>query len=353
MNATRCVTFSFILSAVFGCTQKEASSDQTYCGTKSELAASTKPLKPASLVVYSGRSAKLVDPIFKKFEDATKIKILVRSGKSDELANRIVMEGNKTEADLIFLQESGYLEALGRKSLLAPLSSESVARVPKYYQGSDQHWLGVSGRARVLVYSTTDLSPKDLPKSLEALADEKWAGKVGWAPTNASFEAHVSALRYLWGEEKTKTWLLKMKAISPKMYPKNSPQVRAVGNGEIKIGWVNHYYLLRQKASKPDLKAANYVFPTDKDAGNIMMLSGVAIVKGTKQSKSAQMLVDFLLSDEIQAHLTEKNFEYPVVEGVVRGAELVGLAEKVSLIPQDQLTDIAGTQRLLQSVGLR
>lgn len=350
MTNAQCVSLLCILGTALGCSHQETSDKAT---PKSEMLKKSKAVESLSLVVYSGRSAKLVDPIFKKFEEQTKIKILVRSGKSDELANRIVMEAENTEADLIFLQESGYLEALGRKSLLAPLPSEAVARVPKHYQGSDQHWLGVSGRARVLVYSTADLTAQELPKSLEALADKKWAGQVGWAPTNASFEAHVSALRYLWGEEKTKDWLIKMKAISPKTYPKNSPQVRAVGNGEIKIGWVNHYYLLRQKASQPDLKAANYVFPTDKDAGNIMMLSGVAIVKGTKQSKAAGMLVSFLLSDEIQTHLTQNNFEYPVVEGVERGPELKGLAEKVSLIPQDQLTDIAGTQRLLQSVGLR
>ncbi len=350
MTKARFVSLICSFGCVFGCSSEPTSKIaevNTVSLEKQTLG------KTESLVVYSGRSAKLVDPIFKKFEAKTKIKVLVRSGKSDALANRIVMEGDKTEADVIFLQESGYLEALGRKALLKSLPSTVAVRVPQSYQGTEQRWLGVSGRARVLVYSTTDLTPDSLPKSLEELADPKWKDQIGWAPTNASFEAHVSALRHLWGEEKTKDWLLKMKALSPKKYPKNSPQVRAVGNGEIKIGWVNHYYLLRQKASQPDLQAANYVFPTDKDPGNIMMLSGVGIVEGTKRPKAAQMFVEFLLSDEIQNHLTNKNFEYPAVESVPAGPDLKGLAENLSLVPQDRLTDIAGTQRLLQSVGLR
>lgn len=349
MSNARCIVYVSLFLCVLGCTKESSNTEKLKA--KSVVQSKSEPVE--SLVVYSGRSAKLVDPIFQKFEAKTKIKILVRSGKSDGLANRIVMEGEKTEADLIFLQESGYLEALGRKGMLADLPNPLVSRVPANYRGSENRWLGVSGRARVLVYSTKDLKPEALPKTLEALADPKWTGQVGWAPTNASFEAHVSALRHLWGEEKTKAWLLKMKTISPKKYPKNSPQVRAVGNGEIKIGWVNHYYLLRQKASQPDLLAANYVFPTDKDAGNIMMLSGVGIIKGTKKLKAAEKFVDFLLSDEIQNHLTQKNFEYPAVAGIERGAALEGLADKVSLVPQDRLTDIAGTQRLLQSVELR
>jgi len=335
---------------LLGCTK--AKLDDPSTGAEEGKAPTPKAQKQ-ELVVYSGRSAKLVDPLFWRFEEKTGIKVKVRSGKSDALANRIAMEGEKSEADLIFLQESGYLEVLGKKGLLASLSETQLEAVPREYRGSDNFWVGVSGRARVLVYASDSLKPEDLPRSLEALADPKWKGQVGWAPTNASFEAHVSALRHLWGEEKTKTWLSNMQGIEPKKYPKNSPQVRAVANGEIKIGWVNHYYLLRQKAAEPNLKAANFSFPTDQDPGNIMMLSGVAIVKTSKKRKAADALIQFLLSEDAQNHLTQKNFEYPAVKGIKIGPELEGLASKLSLVSQDKLTDIAGTQSLLQSLGLR
>ena len=68
-----------------------------------------------------------------------------------------------------------------------------------------------------------------------------------------------------------------MSNAEPKIYPKNSPQVRGVSNGEIQVGWVNHYYLHKLKAANPELSAANYSFTDDKDAGNLMMLSGVGV----------------------------------------------------------------------------
>ena len=345
--------FLFCVSGlVFGCT----SNDSAKTPQEDTLREAEKPTGDAlkqTVVVYSGRSAKLVDPIFERFEQRTKIKVLVRAGKSDALANRIVMEADKTEADVIFLQESGYLEALGRKGLLQRLPEVATSRVPSEYLGTDSTWAGVSGRARVLVYSTADVALKDLPKSLYNLADDKWKGQIGWAPTNASFEAHVSALRHAWGEEKTKSWLSKMKALGTRKYPKNSPQVRAVDNGEIKIGWVNHYYLLKQKASKPQMKAANYSFPIKSDPGNLMMLSGVGITKNAKHKSAAEQFVAFLLSDEIQEHLTTKNFEYPVVHSIKPGPGLEDLAGRLSLIPQSRLTDIGATQKLLKDVGLR
>ena len=349
------IYLSLILAALtvsFGCNStQEPTKKETE--TKQTVVQKTEPKPATELVVYSGRSAKLVDPIFKKFEAKTKIKVQVRSGKSDELANRIALEGANSEADVIFLQESGYLEVLGRNGLLSPLAATVANTLPQAYVGTDRNWVGVSGRARVLVYSTDTVKVEELPKTLNELADSKWQGQFGWAPTNASFEAHVSALRHFWGEEKTKAWLLKMKTLSPKRYPKNSPQVRAVDNGEIKIGWVNHYYLLKQKAANPKLKAANYSFPVDQDPGNLMMLSGAAVVKSSKRQGAAAAFIEFLLSEEIQTHLTQKNFEYPTVKGIPLGAGLVPISKRLSAVPQEHLTDIAGTQKLLQSIGLR
>ena len=69
--------------------------------------------------------------ILNEFAKKTGIKVKVRAGKSDQLANRVSMEGKKTEADVIFLQESGYLEVLGRKDFLAPLTE-----APEGAQGS-------------------------------------------------------------------------------------------------------------------------------------------------------------------------------------------------------------------------
>ena len=166
--------------------------------------------------------------------------------------------------------------------------------------------LVTSGRARVLVYDPSTVKPEALPKSLKDLANPKWKNqldKIG----NASFQAHISALRHLWGEAETAQWLKDMIALEPKTYPKNSPQVKGVSNGEIQIGWVNHYYLHKLKAANPELKAANYSFTEAGDAGNLMMLSGIAITTHSKKKAAAQKLINFSSSENSQTHFTTKN----------------------------------------------
>ena len=117
------------------------------------------------------------------------------------MANRIATEGEKTEADLFFAQDSGYLGALATKGHLKPLSADITSLVPETHRDKEGRWVATSGRARVLVYDPKSVKPEELPTSLKALGDAKWKGKLGWAPGNASFQAHVSALRHLWGKK--------------------------------------------------------------------------------------------------------------------------------------------------------
>ena len=107
-------------------------------------------------------------------------------------------------------------------------------------------WVGLSGRARVLVYSPESLDELglELPDSILDLTDEQWRGMVGWAPTNASFVANVTAMRVLLGDSDTEDWLAGMIANDVQAYAKNTPIVQAVISGEIAAGLVNHYYLV-------------------------------------------------------------------------------------------------------------
>ena len=240
------------------------------------------------LVLYSARSQILIEPLLNDFTQQTGIQVEVRYDKSTQnLATRLMTEGEKTQADIFFAQDSGYLGALAQKDLLAKLPDTILNQVTPTHRDAQGKWIATSGRARVLVYDPTTLKAKDLPKSLKDLANVKWKGKLGWAPGNGSFQAHISALRHLWGEEATVKWLKEMVALEPKTYPKNSPQVKGVSNGEIQIGWVNHYYLHKLKAANPELKAANYSFTAAQDAGNLMMLSGIGVVSHSKKQDTA------------------------------------------------------------------
>ena len=231
--------------------------------------------------------------------------------------------------------------------------AEVLERVPANRKDEGGHWVASSGRARVLVYSPERVKAEELPKTLFELTDAKWSGRMGWAPSNSSYQAHVSALRALWGEEKTREWLEKMAANKPKVYPKNSPQVKAVSNGEIDAGWVNHYYLHKLKAANRDLKAANHSFTEKGDAGNVLMLSGLAITKTTRNAKNAQALVAFLLSDEAQNYFAQNVYEYPTVQGINTHEDVPALPEAWATVEQSALADVAGTIQLLRAVKLQ
>ncbi len=329
------------------------------CGSTEESTTTSTPpepsaAEPASIVVYSGRGAVLVDPLFTMFTEETGINVEVRYEKSTEtLANRIATEGAETEADVFFAQDSGYLGALAENELLAPLPSDVIATVDERYRAESGRWLATSGRARVLVYSPERVSADELPTSLAELAEPTFKGRIGWAPSNSSFQAHVSALRSLWGDEKTRTWLEQMKSLEPTVYPKNSPQVKAVSSGEIDIGWVNHYYLHKLRAADPELKAANHSFAADGDAGNIMMLAGAGLVTHSDNTEEALKLIEFLVSEKAQNYFTQTVYEYPTRPGIKHHPDVPPIGTKLALIDQKALTDVGPTLQMLRDLELQ
>ena len=304
------------------------------------------------LVIYSGRSEALVGPLFTQFTDKTGIKVDVRYNDTGPLATQAMAENKQTPADVFFFQETGYLSRLGQAGLLQPLPANLLTAVDKRFQDASQFWVGTSARARVLAYNTEKVKPADLPKSLADLPASQWKGKTGWAPSNASLQAHISALRHIWGEQQTTDWLKRFVANEPVSYPKNAAQVLAVGRGEIDIAWTNHYYLYQLKKQQPDLPVANYSFTNPQDAGNILMLAGVGIRKDTPNQGAAEKFVEFLLSAEAQTYIAN-NFEYPTRTGIP-AYEGIPSIESLNLAPvqQEWLSDVQPTLTLMQQLGI-
>ena len=196
-----------------------------------------------TLTVYSGRSEELVKPIIEQFSELTGVNVEVRWGGTAEMAAAIMEEGDNTRADVFYAQDPGALGAL--RDRFTELPDEVLNLAQPQFRADDGKWVGISGRARVMVYSTERLTEDELPESVWDLTDPKWRGRIGWAPTNGSFQVMVTGMRQLWGEERTKEWLEGIQANDVKVYPKNTPQVAAVSAGEIDVGLVNHYYLFR------------------------------------------------------------------------------------------------------------
>jgi iron(III) transport system substrate-binding protein len=303
------------------------------------------------LVVYSGRSESLVAPLIEQFSAATGIQVDVRYAGTSELAATLLEEGSNSPADVFYAQDPGGLGAV--EFLLSALPQELLDRVSAQFRSPTALWVGVSGRARTLVYNTDVLSEADLPDDIFDLIDSKWKDRLGWAPTNASFQAMVTAMRQLWGEDKTRQWLEGIQANDPTVYPKNTPQVEAVGRGEIDIGMVNHYYLFRFLSSDgEDFPARNY-HPRSGGPGALVMVSGVGILNSSQNRDVAERFIDFMLSQVAQQYFASTTFEYPVIEGVVTDRLLVPLEDiNAPDIPLSDLSDLGGTQLLLQETGV-
>jgi iron(III) transport system substrate-binding protein len=320
-------------------------------GDGGEAPASRPDDRTGSLTVYSGRGEELVGPLFEQFEAETGIDVEVRYGDTAQMAGAILEEGDNSPADVYFGQDAGALGALAAEGRLLELPAEIVDQVPEALRSAEGRWVGLSGRARVVVYNTGDLTEADLPDSILDFTDPEWSGRIGWAPTNGSFQAFVTALRVLEGEDAAREWLEGIVANDPQEYNNNIAVLEAVAAGEVEVGFANHYYLYRFLAEDPDYPVANKFFGNG-DPGGLINVAGVGIVDSSDRPDQAQRLIEWLLSDTAQAYFAEETFEIPVVPGTPTAAELPDL-EALTLpdLDLDRLEDLEGTLALLNEVG--
>jgi len=306
------------------------------------------------IVVYSGRSEALVAPVFERFTQATGIRVVARYGDTAQLAAAILEEGQRSPADLFFAQDAGALGALAAAGRLEVLPSHVLDRVDPRLRSPEGLWVGITARARVIAYNTELVPAEALPQSIWDLLDPRWRGQIGWAPTNGSFQAFVTALRVLEGDDRAEKWLRGMLANQPRSYANNRAIVDAVGRGEILLGLVNHYYLFQLLAQYgEDFPARNH--HTRGDAGAIVNVAGVGILDSSRNKEAALRLIEFLLSPETQQYFTNENAEYPVLLGsqVQTNPLLVPLDEIATPeIDLSDLADLEGTLDLLQRTGV-
>jgi iron(III) transport system substrate-binding protein len=316
--------------------------------------ASTAPTQTTSLTVYSGREERLVEPIMDRFTKETGIRLDVRYASSTSLATALVEEGRSSPADVYWSQEPGTLGLVGARGLLARLPQTTVGKVPSRFATPSRRWVGTSGRSRVLVYNTNELQPSELPASVWGLTNARWKGKIGIAPTNASFQAFLGATIHLYGESRVRAWLEGLQENDVRFYPNNTTVVQAVARGDVEVGLVNHYYLYNLLADRPNLPVRNHWF-RDGDPGNLVLAAGVGIVASTDKAAAATRFVNFLLSKTGQRMIARGPgaAEYPLVKGVPRRPGLPPLASIKG--PKYNLgrlaADIAPAVRLLLEEG--
>ncbi|HVK24558.1 MAG TPA: iron ABC transporter substrate-binding protein [Actinokineospora sp.] len=308
-----------------------------------------------TLTVYSGRNEGLVKPLLDKAEKAIGAKVNVRYGDTAALAGQISEEGDSSPADVFFSQDAGALGALSTAGRLDKLPQGVLDTAAEQWKAADGTWVATSLRTRVVVYDPQQVTEAELPKGIDDLLDPKWKGKVGFAPSNASWQAFVTAIRVLRGEDGAKTWLEKFKANEPQKFENNIKIRDAVDEGKLPLGLMNHYYWF-EKAHQVgiDKMRAKLHYIKGDDPGSLVNAAGVGVLKSSKHKDLANKFAEFLMSAESQQYFADKTAEYPVRAGITTTEhKLVPLNELQP--PNLKLADLQSlpkTAELLRQVGL-
>jgi len=308
-----------------------------------------------ALVIYSGRSEALVGPILDRLEEAVDVPVEVRYGASSTLAAQLLEEGDATEADVFFSQDAGALGALAKEGMLEPLPESVTSLVPEDYTDDEGRWVATTARARVLSYDPAQAPEVAEFSEIDQILDPKYSGEIGYAPTNASFHAFVTALRIDRGDDGARQWLEAFAALDPEAFENNTAVLEATDGGEVSIGLINHYYWYRlaDEVGAENVNAQIRFLDSD-DPGALVNVAGAGVIAGSDQAEAANAAIEYLLSEDAQKYFADETAEYPVVEGVSSTTfDLEPLAELDShQIDLNELDSLDETLALLGEVGL-
>lgn len=302
-----------------------------------------------ALVLYSGRSESLVGPLVERIDATVPV-----TAAYDKKAAQILEEGDGSPADLFFAQDAGELGALAEAGLLEPLPADIAENVPEAYRSETGTWVSTSARSRVLIFDPAQVDPATLPAGIDGLLAPEMRGKVGYAPTNASFKSFVTALRLTRGDDGARAWLTAFLANDPKSFEGNGPIVEGVNTGQLAAGLTNHYYWVQEVQEKGIENVPGRLhFFSDGDPGALVNVGAIGVLKTASDKEQAFEFVRQLLTPETQTYFATEVGEYPVVGNEPLPVEGLPTLEQLSppQIALDELADVVGTDELLREVG--
>jgi iron(III) transport system substrate-binding protein len=322
--------------------------------TSSPPSSTSGSLTGQSITLYNGQHEQTTSRLVSAFEKHTGVKVNVRSGDEAELGDQIMQEGSSSPADVFYTENTPVLEHLREQSLLAPLAPSTLAAIPARYNSPQGNWAGVSGRVSVLVYNTSQLASSQLPSSILELAEPKWKGKVGFAPSETDFQPLITSIVKFDGAATAEHWLQGLQANS-KIYPDNETVVAQVNNGESAVGLINHYYWfrLRDEVGQSGMHSALHYY-APRDPGDLLNVSGAAVLKSSSHQAAAQAFVAFLVSREGQEVIAHSHsYEYPLRPGVSPASSLRPFDQlQPAPVSLSELGDGSAPLALEQKLGL-
>ena len=310
-------------SRVLSCFSLALLSSSIFLSTQSVAAENNE-----GIVVYNAQHENLVKSWVDGFTKETGIKVTLRNGDDSELGNQLVQEGSASPADVFLTENSPSMVLVDNAKLFAPLDAATLKQVPAEFRPAHGRWIGIAARSTVFVYNPAKLSEQQLPKSLMDLAKPEWKGRWAASPSGADFQAIVSAMLALKGEQATLDWLKAMKA-NFVAYKGNSTVMKAVNAGQIDGGVIYHYYrFVDQSKTGENSKNTQLYYFKHQDPGAFVSLSGGGVLASSKHKAQAQAFIKYITGKEGQESLRTNNaFEYAVGVNAASNPKLVPLKD--------------------------
>ena len=265
------------------------------------------------LVVYSARNEQLIKPLFDAYEKETGTHIKFLTGKEGPLLERLKAEGARTPADILMTVDAGNLWQAAQSGLLAKVDSKILnENIPAHLRDPDGQWVGLSVRARTIVYNTKKVKPTDL-STYEALGDAKWQGRLCLRSSKKVYNQSMVAMMIAHnGEAQTeavvKSW---MKNLATTPFSDDDSLLDAMAAGQCDVGIVNSYYFGRFKHKTPDAPV-NIFWSNQASSGVHVNISGAGVTKHAKHRDAAVKFLEWLSSDKAQSLYADANLEFPV-----------------------------------------
>ena len=272
-----------------------------------------------SVTVYVSTDRVFSEPVLQEYQRRTGVTVNVvydtEETKSTGLANRLLAEQGRPQADVFWSNEPVRTLVLKSRGVLAPYRSPSAEGIPDVLRDPDGYWTGFSARMRVIAYNTRLVPEQAAPRSVFDLADPKWKGQVAIAdPRFGSTSFHVAALYAVLGDAKADDFFRRLKANAVRVVDGNSVVRDMVVRGEVKVGLTDTDDVnVALEAGQP----IGMVLPDRNGLGVPVMPNMVSLIAGAPHVEEGQQFIDFLLSPEVERMLAQSEaVQIPLHESV-------------------------------------
>jgi len=272
-----------------------------------------------TVTVYVSTDRVFSEPVLREYEKRSGVTVNAvydtEETKSTGLANRLLAEKARPQADVFWSNEPVRTLVLKSRGTLAPYRSPSADGIPPALIDPDGYWTGFSARMRVIAYNTTTVTPADAPQSVFDLADPKWKGQVAIAdPRFGSTSFHVAALYAVAGDEKMDDFFRRLKANDVRIVDGNSVVRDLVARGEVKVGLTDTDDV---NVAIENGQPIAMVLPDKAGLGVPVMPNMVSLIANAPHPEEARKLIDYLLSADVERQLAQSEaVQIPLHAGV-------------------------------------